>query len=122
MAQFTSYADCLRKVKKLNPDLKHKEAQKLASELWTKQKEAGKVLETKPVTKAKSVSPHLAGIIEEINNNASTINEMQILLANANIKFYEIVKDGKDGANTLVFIKLTGGERIPETGHFKVFC
>ena len=125
MAQFESYKDCLNKVKGMNSSLPYKEAQKLASTLWAEQKEKENPEtkpETKTITKPKSVSPALAGVIGEINNNASTINEVDLVLRNANINFYEIIKDGKDGANTKIYVKLTGGGRIPETGHFIVFC
>lgn len=124
MEKFESYRDCIDKVRKVNPKLKYHDAQKLASTLWDEQKREVKP-ETKTITKAKDISitlsPALKGVEGKINSNAATINEIHNILRQNNILFDEVIKYGKDGANTKVYVKLSGGGRLPATGFFTVY-
>ena len=58
---------------------------------------------------------------EKLRYKASTINEIRSLLVSDGLRNFEITKAGKKGADTLIYVELEGGERLPKQGHYVVF-
>lgn len=118
MEEIKSYKDCLARIKIINPDLPYKKAQKLASEIWEEEKKKEVII---PGIEADSIAPVSSKLDARLRYEASTINEVGVLLVGDGFKNFKIIKDGKKGANTLIYVELENGERLPKQGHYTVF-
>lgn len=117
-----NYQEILSDVREKNPDLPFKEAQILASKINKEQKEAEEksafqhaATASKPEKKS-SINPDTV----EAAIRAAGVDKHSIqVVAKRFHPDFTMVKDGKDGVNTLVH--LDGPVRVPRTGHFKIW-
>jgi hypothetical protein len=125
-----SYQAILKEVKAKNPEISHKDAQKAASKIFreaqlAKQKEAEENKSTAPpaAAKKKAMSKAKVALSEEIESvilgPGNSYDKNKILRVANTYGDFELVEAGKDGVNTLVYLR--GPVRVPATGYFKIF-
>lgn len=129
------YESMFAVVKKQNPELSHKEAQKKASEMYQNFKKAGGNYTGTDLTGkadgSSGVSPASAAVGTVVSNELALaekrlrmapidINNLRVIGAEA-IPDGAVVKHGKEGVNTLVSFENAEGKRLPMVGYFRIF-
>lgn len=122
-----SYQEILATVKSKNPGMSHKDAQKTASNIFRDEKiaEENEKNSTESTTskKGKVASKAALALSKEIESvivgPRNTYDKNKILTVANSYGDFTLVEAGKDGVNTLVYLK--GPVRVPATGFFKIF-
>jgi hypothetical protein len=138
------YKDMLAIVKKQNPDMKHKEAQAKASEMFQKFKTAGVEYsgtdlsgpggspsgktDVKPAASfgfksspvGLAVSNDLALAEKKLRSAVIDINSLRTVGSEV-IPDGHLVKHGLEGVNTLVSWENESGRRLPMVGYFRIW-
>jgi hypothetical protein len=115
-----TYKDFLFEVKTKNPDLPHKVAQKLASDLHKEYVNAGKatgVVSTEPTNVV--LAHQIEGFIRE-PGKVVDINRISEGMNTHGVKDYVIEDAGADGVNRKKYVTAPG-LRVPYEGFFIVF-
>jgi len=117
-----NYHEILNKVKADHPDLGHKEAQKIASEIFREMKEAEAITSAVHIPDAsfRGIDEALSQRIEsEIRGPSNTFDRNKILNVARSYGDFQLIEAGKEGVNTRVY--LSGPTRVPAKGYFLVF-
>jgi hypothetical protein len=120
-----TYKEILAKVKKKNPEMSHKDAQKAASSIFREAKEAEEKKKEKPgggeePKAVPSIDVALSEKIEaSILGEHHTYDKNKIMQVANSFGDFKLIEAGKDGVNTLVY--LDGPTRVPAAGYFKIF-
>ena len=116
------YHEILVEVKEKTPEMSHRDAQKTASVIFREQEEvkAKAAAKDKPESPAPGIDVALSKIMEEeIYGENHLYDKNKILIVARAHGDFDLIKAGKDGVNTLVY--LSGPTRVPATGYFKIY-
>ena len=114
------YPEILKEVKDKNPEMSHKDAQKIASTIYREQEEVKAKDEAKAAPATPGIDETLSNKIEqEIYGPNHSYDKNKILNVAMAHGDFDLIEAGKDGVNTLVY--LSGPTRVPARGYFKIF-
>ncbi len=114
------YHVILAEVKEKTSELSHRDAQKTASVIFREQEEVKAKAEAKAEPAAPGIDVALSKIMEEeIYGENHLYDKNKILIVARAHGDFDLIKAGKDGVNTLVY--LSGPTRVPATGYFKIY-